>query len=78
MQGDLDRYGADAAGVAGGYPQPLPELAEVAAAQVAPVADVSGARRLARDLLTFPTHRLVDPVDLRRVGRVLDRRAAAR
>ena len=50
-----------ALGVLRGYPRPLPELGQLSRLRVGGFGTYPGARRLARELITLPTHRFITP-----------------
>jgi hypothetical protein len=62
---------ARALGIMPGYPLALPDLPELRNHLVDSGPAVPGARRLARDLLTLPTHRFVTPKVVGRITRTL-------
>jgi dTDP-4-amino-4,6-dideoxygalactose transaminase len=57
----LPRAEARALGVARGYPRPLPELGPLVRLRAGGFGAYPGARRLARELVTLPTHRFITP-----------------
>jgi dTDP-4-amino-4,6-dideoxygalactose transaminase len=57
----LPRARARALGIAWGYPRPLPELGPLARLRTGGFGGYPGARRLARELVTLPTHRFITP-----------------
>ncbi|MGH7664468.1 MAG: DegT/DnrJ/EryC1/StrS family aminotransferase [Gemmatimonadaceae bacterium] len=79
MKGGIDGLGpieqSLRLGIAPGYPAPLDSLASVRARMRAPAVDIAGARMLARDLITLPTHSLLSITDRERVLQVLDTHA---
>jgi hypothetical protein len=57
----LPKARARALGIAWGYPRPLPELGPIARLRTGGFGAYPGARRLARELVTLPTHRFITP-----------------
>lgn len=57
----LPQARARALGIAPGYPRPLPELGALARLRTGGFGTYPGARRLARELVTLPTHRFITP-----------------
>jgi perosamine synthetase len=63
---------ARALGVWPGYPKPLADLDGFGSRRQDPAEDTPGARTLAQQLFTLPTHSLLDPASLAGLGRLLD------
>jgi perosamine synthetase len=71
MAGFPDQEAARAAGIMPGYPRSLPELRAAKASSLSGP-PTPGAERLARTLITLPTHRLLSRRDKRRIREVME------